>query len=97
MSAYLVLGKNLNLLWSTFYAIGQNFIAANGLKLTNNLAIWSHCPRTNILSLSDIDDVMCTPANPSGPRIRDDLRRNHPPVGQRPRREERLHCQQPVE
>ena len=40
--AYLVLGKNLNLRWSTFYAIGQVFIAANDLILTNNLAIWSH-------------------------------------------------------
>jgi len=37
-----VLGKNLNLLWSTFYAIGQIFNVANGLILTNNVAIWSH-------------------------------------------------------
>ena len=42
VKAYLVLGKYLNLLWSTFYAIGQIFIAANGLILTNNPAIWSH-------------------------------------------------------
>ena len=28
--AYLALGNNLNLLWSTFYAIGQIFIATNG-------------------------------------------------------------------
>ena len=35
--------QKLNLLWSTFYAIGKIFIAANGLILTNNLAIWSHC------------------------------------------------------
>ena len=41
--AYLVLGKILNLLWSTFYAIEQIFTVANGLILTNNLAIWSHC------------------------------------------------------
>ena len=40
--AYLVLGTNLNLLWSAFYAIGQFFIVANGLILTNNLAICSH-------------------------------------------------------
>ena len=44
--AYLVLGKNLNLLWSTFYTIGQIFIAANGLILTNNLTILSHCHRS---------------------------------------------------
>ena len=43
MRVYLVLGKNLNLLWSTFYAIGQIFNVANGLILTNNVAIWSHC------------------------------------------------------
>ena len=42
--AYLVLGTNLNPLWSTFYAIGQIFIVTNGLIITNNLAIWSHCP-----------------------------------------------------
>ena len=35
-------GQKLSLLWSTFYAIGQIFIAANGLILTNNLAIWWH-------------------------------------------------------
>ena len=35
-----VLRKNLNLLWPTFYAIGHVFIVANGLMLTNNLAIW---------------------------------------------------------
>ena len=40
--AYLVLGKNLKLLWSTFYGIGQIFFVGSGLKLTNNLAIWSH-------------------------------------------------------
>ena len=28
--AYLVLGKNLNLLWSTFYATYANFNVANG-------------------------------------------------------------------
>ena len=33
--AFLVLGKNLNLLWSTFYAIGQILIVAYGLILTN--------------------------------------------------------------
>ena len=43
LKAYLVLGKNLNLLGSTFYAIGQVFIVANGLILMNYLAIWSHC------------------------------------------------------
>ena len=37
VSACLVLGKILNLLWSTFYAIGQIFIVANGLILTYNL------------------------------------------------------------
>ena len=38
-----VRGKILNLLWATFYAIGQIFIFAYGLVLlTNNLAIWSH-------------------------------------------------------
>ena len=36
------LGINLNLIWSTFYAILQIYIGTNGLKLTNNLAIWSH-------------------------------------------------------
>ena len=41
--AYFVLGKNLNLFRSAIYAVGQIFIAANGLILTNNLAIWSHC------------------------------------------------------
>ena len=40
--AYFVLGKNLNLFRSAIYAIGQIFIAANGLILTNNLAIWAH-------------------------------------------------------
>ena len=39
---YFLLGKNYNLLWPTFYAIGQIFIAANGLILTKNVAIWSH-------------------------------------------------------
>ena len=38
VTAYLVLGKILNLLCSTFYAIGQIFIVANGLILINNLA-----------------------------------------------------------
>ena len=38
-----MLGKNLNLLRSTFYTIGQIFMAANSLILRNNLAIWSHC------------------------------------------------------
>ena len=42
MRAYLVLGKNLNLLWSSFYAIGQILIVPNGLIFTNNLVIWSH-------------------------------------------------------
>ena len=37
-----MLGKNLNLFRSAIYAIGQIFIAANGLILTNNPAIWSH-------------------------------------------------------
>ena len=37
-----MLGKYLNLLWPTFSSIWQIFIVANGLKLTNNLAIWSH-------------------------------------------------------
>ena len=37
--AYLVLSKNLSLLW----AISAILIVANGLVLTNNLAIWSHC------------------------------------------------------
>ena len=41
--AYLVLGKNLSLLGSTLYAISAILIVANGLVLTNNLAIWSHC------------------------------------------------------
>ena len=41
--AYLELGNHFNMLWSTFYAIGQIFIAANGLILTNNLIIWSRC------------------------------------------------------
>ena len=35
-------GKNLNLLWSTFYAIGQIFIFPNGQILSKNLAFWSH-------------------------------------------------------
>ena len=42
MKVYLVLSKNLNLLWATFYAIGQISVVANGLILTKNLAIWSH-------------------------------------------------------
>ena len=37
-----MLSKNLNLLWSTFNAMGEIFIVANGLILTNNIAIWSH-------------------------------------------------------
>ena len=39
---HLVLAKQLNLLWLAFYAIGQIFIVANGLILTNNITIWSH-------------------------------------------------------
>ena len=31
VGAYLVLGNNSNLFWSTIYAIGQIFIVANGL------------------------------------------------------------------
>ena len=37
----LELGKYLNMLWSTFYAIGQIFIVAIGLILKNNRTIWS--------------------------------------------------------
>ena len=44
VKAYLVLDKIMNLLWCTFYAIRQIFIVANCPILTNNLAIWSHCP-----------------------------------------------------
>ena len=48
VTAYFVLVKILNLLWSTFYAIGRIFIAANGLILKNNLAIWSHWTRMSV-------------------------------------------------
>ena len=41
--AYLVLGKNLKLLWSIFFAVGQIFIVVKGLILTNNITIWSNC------------------------------------------------------
>ena len=39
-------GKLLNLLWQFFYIIGQIFIALNGRKMKQILAIWSHwqCP-----------------------------------------------------
>ena len=33
VSVYLVLGKNLKLLWSTFYAIGQISIVANDVNI----------------------------------------------------------------
>ena len=33
-------GKYLNLIWSTIYAIGQIFSVANDLMLNNNLTIW---------------------------------------------------------
>ena len=45
MRAYLVLGKKLNLLWSTFCVIGQLFIFAIGPILTNNLAKQSRWSR----------------------------------------------------
>ena len=35
-------GKLLNLLWQFFYIIGQIFIALNGRKMKQILAIWSH-------------------------------------------------------
>ena len=47
LRAYLVFGKKLSLLWPIFYVIWQFFIAANGLILTNNVSIWSHCSRVH--------------------------------------------------
>ena len=38
--AYLVLGKNFNLLWSTFCAVGKIFIVVNGLILTSGAKLF---------------------------------------------------------
>ena len=39
---YFEFGKQLYLLYVTFYATKQIFIVVNGQRLKNNLAIWSH-------------------------------------------------------
>ena len=44
-------GKTLNLLWQFFYAIVSIFTFVNGQCLKNNLAIWLHCQRPNLISI----------------------------------------------
>ena len=51
LSNYLVFGKIVNLLWQIFYSFGQFFIVQYGQILKNNIAIWSHCESTSIISV----------------------------------------------
>ena len=43
LTVYFLFVKMISLLWQICDIIGLYFIVANGLILTNNLAIWSHC------------------------------------------------------
>ena len=43
LTAYLLFGNMLSLLWQIWYIIGQIIFVANNQILNNNLTIWSHC------------------------------------------------------